>query len=414
MTATSPTTRPGRPAAPASWSPRRPRSTPRTGPTSGPPWPTGAGRGGPPWPTACRPHGTLVLAGLGHCGRQGSSAYSQSVLWAPSPVADVVSREMPAAMEPADIDAVRGRASPSAARSGRGRRARRGGDRHRPLLPPPPVPLRPDQPCAPTRYGTDRLRLTTEVARRRPVAPSDPAGAVPPAVLRRAGPLGRGDPRAGRRPRGRSWPTWSTSWWWSGAAPSRRPPTVPTPTPRPASTSSSVGRCGEAAAGRAAVVLQGSMVDPGDGPGRPRRRGRRPGGDDQGPDRRPPTGRPWCGPVHAERARPCILCNQACQVRDNRNPVVSCVGEPRSGHETVEPPVEGTDPDRAGTCWWSGAGVAGLECARVLAARGHRVRVAERSRLGRRGAAGGGGGAGPRAAGRAGRLAESPSAGLSG
>ena len=65
---------------------------------------------GPGWrrlAEACRPHGTVVLAGLGHCGMQGSSAYSQSVLWGPSPVADVVSREMPAAMEPADIDAVR-------------------------------------------------------------------------------------------------------------------------------------------------------------------------------------------------------------------------------------------------------------------------------------------------------------------
>jgi len=40
---------------------------------------------GPGWSAvaaACHPHGTLVLAGLGHCGGQGSSAYSQSVLWA--------------------------------------------------------------------------------------------------------------------------------------------------------------------------------------------------------------------------------------------------------------------------------------------------------------------------------------------
>ncbi|HZM56454.1 MAG TPA: 2,4-dienoyl-CoA reductase, partial [Acidimicrobiales bacterium] len=64
---------------------------------------------GPGWSAvsrACRPHGALVLAGLGHCGGQGSSAYSQSVLWAPSPVADVVSREMPMEMEQAEIDAV--------------------------------------------------------------------------------------------------------------------------------------------------------------------------------------------------------------------------------------------------------------------------------------------------------------------
>ncbi len=55
---------------------------------------------------ACRPHGTLVLAGLGHAGGQGSSAFSQSVLWAPSPVADVVSRELPMAMGRPELDAL--------------------------------------------------------------------------------------------------------------------------------------------------------------------------------------------------------------------------------------------------------------------------------------------------------------------
>ena len=62
---------------------------------------------GPGWSSvaaACHPYGTVVLAGLGHCGSQGSSANSQSVMWAPSRVADVVSREMPVAMEQSDID----------------------------------------------------------------------------------------------------------------------------------------------------------------------------------------------------------------------------------------------------------------------------------------------------------------------
>ena len=54
------------------------------------------------------------------------------------------------------------------------------------------------------------------------------------------------------------------------------------------------------------------------------------------------------------QVRPCILCNQACHVRDNRNPIVSCVGEPGSGHEVDEPPSEGTDP-LSRTSWWSGA-----------------------------------------------------------
>jgi 2,4-dienoyl-CoA reductase (NADPH2) len=79
----------------------------------------------------------------------------------------------------------------------------------------------------------------------------------------------------------------------------------------------------------------------------------------------------------AARARPCILCNQACRVRDNRNPIVSCVGEPASGHETTEAVIDGTD-GRCREVMVVGAGVAGLECARVLSARGHRVRVVER------------------------------------
>lgn len=79
-----------------------------------------------------------------------------------------------------------------------------------------------------------------------------------------------------------------------------------------------------------------------------------------------------------ERIRPCLLCNQACMVRDNRNPVISCVIEPRSGHELDEPDVRGTDQDPS-TVLVVGGGPAGLEAARVLAERGHRVRLAERT-----------------------------------
>ena len=64
---------------------------------------------GPGWAravAACRPHGALVLAGLGHAGMQGSSAFSQSALWAPSRVPDAGSRELPMEMEGAEIDAL--------------------------------------------------------------------------------------------------------------------------------------------------------------------------------------------------------------------------------------------------------------------------------------------------------------------
>ena len=52
---------------------------------------------------ACEEHGAVVLAGLGHSGMQGSSAYSQRALWAPSRVPDPGSRELPMVMERAEI-----------------------------------------------------------------------------------------------------------------------------------------------------------------------------------------------------------------------------------------------------------------------------------------------------------------------
>ena len=77
-----------------------------------------------------------------------------------------------------------------------------------------------------------------------------------------------------------------------------------------------------------------------------------------------------------DRIRPCIRCNQTCQVRDARNPIVSCVGEPSSGHEADDPDWH----ERAFTprrVLVVGAGPAGLETARVAAIRGHRVTVVD-------------------------------------
>ncbi|MCB1824179.1 MAG: FAD-dependent oxidoreductase [Candidatus Competibacteraceae bacterium] len=51
-------------------------------------------------------HGALALAHLTHGGMQGSSHYSQLPLWAPSPVPEVNSRELPQAMDTDDIAAM--------------------------------------------------------------------------------------------------------------------------------------------------------------------------------------------------------------------------------------------------------------------------------------------------------------------
>jgi 2,4-dienoyl-CoA reductase (NADPH2) len=78
----------------------------------------------------------------------------------------------------------------------------------------------------------------------------------------------------------------------------------------------------------------------------------------------------------AASVRPCILCNQACRVRDSRNPIVSCVADPSSGHESSEcGPTSPAAVHRHVVV--VGGGPAGLECSRVLAERGHSVRLAE-------------------------------------
>jgi 2,4-dienoyl-CoA reductase (NADPH2) len=336
---------------------------------------------GPGWAevaAGCRPAGALVLAGLGHAGGQGSSAYSQSALWAPSRVADAINREMPMEMEPEEIDQL------VAGFTGAARLAVEAGldgveidigpisllrQFHSGL-----TNLRTDA------YGIDKLRLTLEVvaAVRHQVGPDHVvsvrlccdelapwAGVTPDQAVDQVAALA---PQVDMVVVVRGGPFSVSAYRPDGHAPATF-------------NADLCRRMREAAGGRAAFVLQGSVIDPG---------AAQAALDDGTADLVEMTRAQIADPRlvtrvrtgAAHRIRPCILCNQACRVRDNRNPLVSCVGEPRSGHETIEPDPEGTDPS-AGEALVVGGGVAGLECARVLAGRGHRVRLVERgSRLG--------------------------------
>lgn len=336
---------------------------------------------GPGWSAvadACHPYGALVLAGLGHVGGQGSTAFSQDVLWAPSRVGDAVTRELPAELEQPLIDEiVRGFAAGAAgaARAGLDGVELDAGPRS--LLRQFHSGLTNQRGDA---YGQDRLRLTRDVlAAVRAELGADRvlalrlscdelapwAGVTPEQAAAQVDALAdaldllivvRGGPysAASYRPDAHTEPLFNRDL---------------------------CRAMRDAADGRVPVVLQGSVVDLADA---------RRALDDGVADLVEMTRAQIADPAlvarvrdgQAERVRPCILCNQACQVRDNRNPIVSCVGEPGSGHETEDAGVSGTDPHRRRVLV-VGGGPAGLECARVLAERGHEVRIAERGeRLG--------------------------------
>ena len=336
---------------------------------------------------ACEPHGTVVLAALGHAGGQGTSHWSQRELWAPSRVPEVDTREVPKWMDQADIEAVISgfaEAARSAVDAGcHGVEVNAGQHSLARQFLSGLTNQRDDQwganrslflqrvlDAVRTAIGPDRvlaLRLSCDE-----LAPW--AGITPEQAPSLAAELVVGDPAAdGDRStalvdlltvvRGSIFSVGST-----------RPDGH-----EPEGFNVEVARAvadavGEATAGRTAVAVQGSIVDPamaasvlGDS-GISAVEMTRAQIADAGLVGKL-TGEP-------ERIRPCVLCNQTCRVRDNRNPIVTCVVDPFSGHETTE--QVGSLATRSPVdLMVIGGGPAGLEAARVAAERGHKVRLAE-------------------------------------
>jgi 2,4-dienoyl-CoA reductase (NADPH2) len=322
---------------------------------------------------ACRAEGALVLASIGHAGGQGSSAYSQQPLLAPSRVPEVTTREVPKAMEPEDIHAVIqgfGDAARLAVSAGLDGVEVNAGQHSlvRQFLS-GLTNQRQDG------YGEDRLRFAREVLESVREAAGDAviglrlscdelapwAGITPDGAL---------EILAGLHPyadyvvvvRGSIYSVSATR------------PDGHTP---PGFNLELSRRVREMLPGQVAVVAQGSIVEVAMAQDTLAS-----GAADAVEMTRAQIADPDL--VRKVRAgagatvRPCVLCNQTCQVRDPRNPVVTCVGEPSSGHETEDAPVNGTAA-RPRRVLVVGGGPAGLEAARVAALRGHRVRLADRA-----------------------------------
>jgi len=334
---------------------------------------------GPGWArtvAACRPHGALVLAGLGHAGMQGSSAFSQSALWAPSRVPDAGSRELPMEMADTEIDAlVDGFAAAAALAAGADLDGVEINAGQHSLLRQFQSGLtnqRGDE------YGRDRLLLTERVLR----AVRGPLGAGRVLGLRlccdELAPWAGVTPElaAGQAARLAGLVDYLVVVRGSIYSVSATRPDLHT---EPGFGMELCRQVRAAVDGTVPVVLQGSVVDPGQAQWAL---------DDGATDLVEMTRAQVTDPDlvvrlrsgEEDRIRPCLLCNQACMVRDNRNPVITCVIEPGSGHELDESGNDTGGPDQTqNSVLVVGGGPAGMEAARVLAVRGYRVRLAERA-----------------------------------
>ena len=325
---------------------------------------------------ACRPHGSLVVASLDHAGGQGSSAYSQTAMWAPSRVPEVNSRELPKAMEDDDIAAVVAgfaQAAKLAVESDVDGVEVNAGQHSlvRQFLS-GLTNERPDE------WGRDRTRFAHRVIEAVRGEAGDGrtvglrlscdelapwAGITPDAAPEIAAQLAGAGVDYLVVTRGAIY-----------SAEKTRPDFH-----EPAGFNVDVCRAVRAAVD-VPVFLQGSVVEWGQAEWAL-------GGFDD------PA---LCDGVEMTRAqiadpdlvaklargvpdeiRPCTRCNQTCQVRDARNPIVTCAVEPTSGRETEDPDWYEPAP-RLRPVVVVGAGPAGLEAARVATLRGHHVTLVER------------------------------------
>jgi 2,4-dienoyl-CoA reductase (NADPH2) len=330
---------------------------------------------------ACRPYGALVIASLGHAGSQGSSAFHQSALWAPSRVPDVASRELPAEMTLGEIEELRQAFS---AASG--------------------LAVASDVDGVEIDAGQNALlrQFCSGLTNMR----GDEYGSDKALLLRQVLTAARGELENSRVLGLRL--SCDELAPWAGITPEQAAELVADLAPlvdylvvvrgsamsasathpdlhtqpgfnaeltRSMRQAAKAAMAGEAATGATRVVLQGSVVDVGQAQWAL---------DDGVADLLEMTRAQIAEPNlvslarfgHPERARPCVLCNQRCRVRDNRNPIVSCIGEPSAGHETEDAAVGGAD-SHTGDVLVVGGGPAGMEAARVLAMRGHSVELAE-------------------------------------